>query len=110
MVDEQTLLQASRGWSGRHLLDLEDPSLPKPLWALLRTASCFKDAKDGEVCVSSSRRKCLQSLFEDSTRTRISFCWLPKLGANVVEFASKGSAFQRGSRLSISPKSRSPRC
>jgi len=96
MVDEQTLLQASRGWSGRHLLDLEDQS-PEALWALLRTASCFKDAKDGEYASLLRGKVVCNLFFEDSTRTRISFSLAArKLGANVVEFASKGSSISKG--------------
>jgi aspartate carbamoyltransferase catalytic subunit len=96
MVNEQELEIAGRGWVGRHLLDLEEKS-PDALRALLRTATLFKDAQD-TTYASLLRGKVVCNLFfEDSTRTRTSFSLAArKLGANVVEFTSRGSSISKG--------------
>lgn len=94
-MDAKALLDASEGWSGRHLLGLEEKS-PEAIRALLRTAALFANAADGEAAFLKGKVVC-NLFFEDSTRTRTSFSLAArKLGANVVEFASKGSSLSKG--------------
>lgn len=94
-MNSNALADASQGWSGRHLLGLEEKS-PEAIQALLRTASLFVTEVDAHADCLRGKVVC-NLFFEDSTRTRTSFSLAArKLGANVVEFASKGSSLSKG--------------
>lgn len=96
MVDEEALQRACDGWTGRHLLDLESLS-PEALRSLLETAVCFKQGDDARLAELLKGRVVCNLFFEDSTRTRTSFSLATrKLGANVVEFTSRGSSLSKG--------------
>ncbi|WP_419192930.1 aspartate carbamoyltransferase catalytic subunit [Kolteria novifilia] len=91
------LREAARGWSGRHLLGLEE--LPaEALEALLQTAEFFRQSNDEQRQWDFLKGKVVINLFfEDSTRTRTSFALAArKLSANVVEFSSKSSSLSKG--------------
>jgi aspartate carbamoyltransferase catalytic subunit len=96
MVDSKDLSRAGIGWVGRHLLDLEEKP-PEAIQAILRTASCFKEDRDLEWSQILRGKVVCNLFFEDSTRTRTSFSLAArKLGANVVEFTSRGSSMSKG--------------
>lgn len=87
---------ASQGWTGRHLLDLEETPA-EAIRALLRTADLFAGRPNDDVASPLRGKVVCNLFFEDSTRTRTSFSLAArKLGANVVEFASRGSSLSKG--------------
>lgn len=96
MLDEHALGQAVAGWTGRHLLDLEAKP-PEALESLLKTAAILKSSSEAELAKLLTGKVVCNLFFEDSTRTRTSFSLAArKLGATVVEFASKGSSLSKG--------------
>lgn len=96
MLDDQALAQAAQGWSGQHLLDLEEKP-PEAIRALLHTAQLLKQTAEDEAAQLLKGKVICNLFFEDSTRTRTSFSLAArKLGANVVEFASRGSSLSKG--------------
>lgn len=91
-----TFSDLATGWSGRHLLDLEDISL-ESLEAILRTANAFAHLGNRVPSNTLEGKVVVNLFFEDSTRTRTSFGLAArKLGANVVEFTSKSSSLSKG--------------
>lgn len=93
---EEPIREAGRGWTGRHVLDLE--STPREaIEAVFRTASYFLEHGEGRAFSTLEGKVVVNLFFEDSTRTRTSFALAArKLGANVVEFSSKSSSLSKG--------------
>lgn len=93
----QSLLEsAGKGWTGRHLLDLESTSR-EAIEAILRAAEAFRDRPAQRPLDEFAGKVVVNLFFEDSTRTRTSFALAArKLGANVVEFSSKASSLSKG--------------
>jgi aspartate carbamoyltransferase catalytic subunit len=90
------LRDAAAGWSGKHLLDLEQ-TRPESIDAILRTAEVFR--QDGMIRAFDflAGKVVVNLFFEDSTRTRTSFGLAArKLGANVVEFSKASSSVSKG--------------
>lgn len=94
----ESVLQASRGWTKRHLLELESLSTQE-LTAILNTASAFQSLTDNcRTKLPVLTGKTIANLFfENSTRTRNSFSLAARrLGADTVEFSSSGSSVAKG--------------
>ena len=88
-------------WKRRHLLDLESLNSDE-IGILLDVAQQMKEATDGcrRKIQLLSGKTCANLFFENSTRTRNSFSLAAKrLGADTVEFGSKGSSVSKGETL-----------
>ncbi len=89
-------LRRAKVGSAGILLDIEEKT-SEAIEALLRTARCFKEDRDQEWSQILRGKVVCNLFFEDSTRTRTSFSLAArKLGANVVEFTSRGSSMSKG--------------
>jgi aspartate carbamoyltransferase catalytic subunit len=92
---------AEHRWRHKHLLSIE--SLPaQDIRFLLSTARGFEDVSTRSVKkVPALRGKVVVNLFfEDSTRTRSSFCLAAgRLSADVLDFAVKTSSVSKGETL-----------
>ena len=87
-----------RGWTHRHLLDLEELTAEE-IRLILDTAVMFKEATQGcrkKIDVLSGA-SIVNLFFENSTRTKTSFSLAARrLGADVIDFSASTSSLSKG--------------
>ncbi len=88
----------NRAWPHQHLLDLERLSADEIRHVLSIAQRYESVVKNPDEQCDELRGHCVATLFfEDSTRTRVSFCRAAQLmGADVLELAGKGSSASKG--------------
>jgi aspartate carbamoyltransferase catalytic subunit len=92
---------ATQRWTRKHLLGLEELSADE-IRFVLDTADSLKEVSTRSVKkVPALRgRVVVNSFFEDSTRTRMSFALAAsRLSADVIDFSEKGSSVSKGETL-----------
>src|SRR5438046_6483946 len=92
---------ASTIWTRKHLLALEDLSADE-IRFILDTADSFKEVSTRSVKKVPALRGqvMVNAFFEDSTRTRTSFCLAAqRLSADVIDFSEKTSSTNKGETL-----------
>ena len=100
MTETATTVETPR-WTRKHLLSLEELSADE-IRLVLDTASSFKEVSTRSVKkVPALRGKVVvNAFFEDSTRTRTSFCLAAsRLSADVIDFSERGSSVSKGETL-----------